>query len=79
MGLMHAADIVHGDLTTSNAMWVPQGKDSDRPGHVVVIDFGLVQQQGTVSIEEKGVDLYVLERALSSAHSERMDDMVSTS
>lgn len=63
LGKMHSANIIHGDLTTSN-MLVTQDSGSVR---LHLIDFGLsyVQQ----SSEDKAVDLYVLERALLSTHS----------
>ncbi|ORX46384.1 tp53rk protein-like protein [Piromyces finnis] len=56
---MHTIDIIHGDLTTSN-MILRDNKS------VVLIDFGL----GYTShlIEDKAVDLYVLERAFLSTH-----------
>jgi TP53 regulating kinase-like protein len=57
---MHDADVVHGDLTTSNV--IVRGTDSQ----VVLIDFGL-SSISTV-VEDKAVDLYVLERAFISTH-----------
>jgi len=60
VGRLHAAGLVHGDLTTSNAM-VRHGDQA-----LVLIDFGLAQS--TRSVEDFAVDLYVLERALLSAH-----------
>ncbi|ORX77050.1 TP53-regulating kinase-like protein [Anaeromyces robustus] len=56
---MHSIDIIHGDLTTSNLIL----RDDNA---VVLIDFGL----GYTShlIEDKAVDLYVLERAFISTH-----------
>ncbi|ESL06738.1 protein kinase [Trypanosoma rangeli SC58] len=78
VGLLHNADIVHGDLTTSNFMCRRQfleeqrltveelaAKGPDRDG-IVVIDFGLVMDKN--SAEERAVDLYVLERAVKSSH-----------
>ncbi|KZO97246.1 hypothetical protein CALVIDRAFT_497521 [Calocera viscosa TUFC12733] len=62
---MHRADIVHGDLTTSNMMLrrLPAPSTSSE---IVLIDFGL---SGTSSlVEDKAVDLYVLERAFASTH-----------
>lgn len=57
---MHDADVVHGDLTTSNVIV------QDGALGVVLIDFGLSSQSGTE--EDKAVDLYVLERAVDAAH-----------
>eukprot|EP00904_Undaria_pinnatifida_P003032 jgi/Undpi1/1272/HiC_scaffold_11.g04664.m1 len=54
------AQVVHGDLTTSNLM-VRNGSQ-----RVVAIDFGLASQQPLP--EDKAVDLYVLERAFISTH-----------
>jgi TP53 regulating kinase-like protein len=59
LGKMHAIDVIHGDLTTSN-MLLRAGED------IVLIDFGLSFISSLV--EDKGVDLYVLERALLSSH-----------
>ncbi|KAI5800088.1 kinase-like domain-containing protein [Geopyxis carbonaria] len=78
LGRLHAADIVHGDLTTSNVMvrtarrtgfLGTEGVVEAEKGmveDVVLIDLGL----GSMSTQEedKAVDLYVLERAFSSTH-----------
>lgn len=56
---LHDIDTVHGDLTTSNLLVTPEGD-------LVMIDFGL--SYGSNLIEDKAVDLYVLERAISSTH-----------
>lgn len=70
---MHEADIIHGDLTTSNMMLRSRGPSSNGKtsvdldhDEVVLIDFGL----SSVSAfpEDKAVDLYVLERAFASTH-----------
>ncbi|KAG6861046.1 hypothetical protein C0995_004547 [Termitomyces sp. Mi166 len=67
---MHAADVVHGDLTTSNMMLRHPSsftsEDTDTPTELVLIDFGLSYVSSLV--EDKAVDLYVLERAFSSTH-----------
>ncbi|WFD33472.1 hypothetical protein MCUN1_000285 [Malassezia cuniculi] len=52
---MHCADVIHGDLTTSNMMLRPDG-DSHQ---LVLIDFGLSSM--STFWEDKAVDLYVLE------------------
>ncbi|KAI9350163.1 kinase-like domain-containing protein, partial [Obelidium mucronatum] len=57
---LHNAEVVHGDLTTSNMM-LRTSSDS-----VVFIDFGLSFVSNLS--EDKAVDLYVLERALASTH-----------
>jgi len=58
IGKLHAHDIIHGDLTTSNMIL----KDNK----IFFIDFGL----GDFSkrIEDKGVDLNLLQEALKSTH-----------
>lgn len=69
IGKMHANNIIHGDLTTSNILINPKQPGDFTEYEVVFIDFGLSHyNQGT---EDKGVDLYVLERALLSTHSEQ--------
>ena len=82
VGRMHAAGVVHGDLTTSNLMLRPRGQKPEGSqeagdagaqtgtgvdGEVVLIDFGLATQ--SVQDEDRAVDLYVLERAFGSTHS----------
>lgn len=56
---LHNRGIIHGDITTSNMIFVD--------GRVHFIDFGLGEINGEV--EARGVDLHVLMEALSSAHS----------
>jgi TP53 regulating kinase-like protein len=65
IGKLHDADIVHGDLTTSN-MIVKQEASGELGTSVVLIDFGLGMMKPTQ--EDKAVDLYVLERAFVSTH-----------
>lgn len=67
---MHSSGIVHGDLTTSNIL-LTNAHCSDPYSFtdetkIAFIDFGLAQLEATA--EDKGVDLYVLERALISTH-----------
>ena len=62
VGTMHCNHIIHGDLTTSNLLLVGKPEDC----RIAVIDFGLASIEETA--EDKGVDLYVLERALLSTH-----------
>jgi TP53 regulating kinase-like protein len=64
IGKLHDAEIVHGDLTTSNIMVTED--DGQLTTDVVLIDFGLGMMKPTM--EDKAVDLYVLERAFISTH-----------
>ncbi|NWU90904.1 PRPK protein, partial [Upupa epops] len=59
---MHDEDLIHGDLTTSNILLRPPLEKLD----LVIIDFGLSFISGLP--EDKGVDLYVLEKAFLSIH-----------
>lgn len=63
IGKMHYTDVVHGDLTTSNMMIV---ENESEIHDIILIDFGLGMTRPV--IEDKAVDLYVLERALISTH-----------
>ncbi|MFH0956311.1 MAG: KEOPS complex kinase/ATPase Bud32 [Candidatus Aenigmatarchaeota archaeon] len=58
VAMLHSADIIHGDLTTSNMILKDDG--------IYLIDFGL----GKVShkVEDKATDLFLLWEALISAH-----------
>lgn len=82
VGSMHKVGIVHGDLTTSNLLLRPThpvvSSDNDNTelasieespsmeGDIVLIDFGLASN--STQDEDRGVDLYVLERAIGSTH-----------
>lgn len=72
IGKMHLAEVIHGDLTTSNIMIDDPSlscgaiKTTQTAPEIVLIDFGLGSMTST--IEEKAVDLYVLERAFISTH-----------
>lgn len=70
LGKMHTNNIIHGDLTTSNMLLVNKNDELSfnkiENLEIVFIDFGLAHVDG--SDEDKGVDLYVLERALVSTH-----------
>lgn len=58
IGELHGHDIIHGDLTTSNLMV--------RKGELIFIDFGL--SFFSEKVEDKAVDLFLLNRALESKH-----------
>lgn len=60
VGRLHKADVIHGDLTTSNIIF--RGREP------CFIDFGLGER--STEQEKKGVDLHLLKEALGSAHSE---------
>jgi TP53 regulating kinase-like protein len=59
---LHDADIIHGDLTTSNTILTPQNK-------LYLIDFGLSFESSR--IEDKAVDLHLLKEALEARHPNR--------
>ncbi|KAM9361416.1 EKC/KEOPS complex subunit TP53RK [Symphorus nematophorus] len=61
---MHDEDVIHGDLTTSN-MLLRCSAENGEP-ELVLIDFGLSYISALP--EDKGVDLYVLEKAFLSTH-----------
>jgi len=72
---IHSNGVIHGDITTSNILVVNQHSQNGDNAHngdnsgdvdIVMIDFGLSFGEGTP--EDKGVDLYVLERAFLSTH-----------
>jgi len=57
---LHKNNIVHGDLTTSNIILINNE-------YTCLIDFGL--GAFTTSIEDFGVDIHLMKRALNSTHS----------
>ncbi|TFY82157.1 hypothetical protein EWM64_g1849 [Hericium alpestre] len=65
---MHLVDIVHGDLTTSNMMLRHPSSTKTSKTDLMLIDFGL--SYTSTLVEDKAVDLYVLERAFASTHPE---------
>ncbi|KAG5337691.1 PRPK protein, partial [Acromyrmex charruanus] len=71
---LHSKHIIHGDLTTSNILLKNNSIESlyNNPSgaeaQFVIIDFGLARVDST--LEDKAVDLYVLERSLLNAHCE---------
>lgn len=67
IGLLHKASIVHGDLTTSNIILLPEEND------LVFVDFGLGYI--TDKLEDFGIDIYLLERAFISTHAEIFENI----
>ncbi|MBS7645555.1 MAG: Kae1-associated kinase Bud32 [Candidatus Bathyarchaeia archaeon] len=66
---LHTRNIIHGDLTTSNLIEAkPAGRylDTARRGMLFLIDFGL--SYFSSELEDRGVDLHLLKRALNSTH-----------
>jgi TP53 regulating kinase and related kinases len=64
IGLLHSSDLLHGDLTTSNIMISKEGVNAEN--YLYMIDFGLSYKSAIV--EDKAVDLYVLEKAFICSH-----------
>jgi TP53 regulating kinase-like protein len=74
IGKLHKNEIIHGDLTTSNVLIKKEHLTADgeiKDDSIYFIDFGLsfISSQ----LEDKAVDLYVLERALLSTHSNQAE------
>jgi Kae1-associated kinase Bud32 len=65
IGRMHGQGIIHGDLTTSNMIFTPQGE-------IVLIDFGLAYH--SKRIEDQAVDLHLFLQALESRHYQVKDE-----
>jgi TP53 regulating kinase-like protein len=82
---LHEADIIHGDLTTSN-MILQENKvirrdpklkgevDKEKLGSLYFIDFGL----GYISrkFEDKAVDLHLLKQALEAKHFKNWEELL---
>jgi len=58
VGSLHQNDIIHSDLTTSNAIL--------KKSKIYIIDFGL--SYISKKIEDKAVDIYLIKRALNTKH-----------
>lgn len=73
IGKLHYNQVIHGDLTTSNMLLkkstlINDNNDQEELMDIYLIDFGL--SVVSPQLEDKAVDLYVLERALASTHSQ---------
>ena len=64
IGRLHERSIIHGDLTTSNMIQTSDEK-------VFFIDFGLSLY--STEVEDRGVDLHLVRRALNSTHYKYVD------
>lgn len=60
---IHSGDVIHGDLTTSNAIWT--GED------FYLIDFGLSQVSDRT--EDRAMDVHLLKQVMYSSHPEVAD------
>ncbi len=71
---LHKSDIIHGDLTTSNMIFVEQIEISKENLKIYFIDFGL----GFISkkIEDKAVDLHLLKHALEAKHFKNANELI---
>src|SRR5881296_3610339 len=67
VGLLHAAGIVHGDLTTSNVVVTPSGQP-------FIVDFGMSRR--SIEAEDRGVDLHLLQRSIVASHSKNPSSMM---
>ncbi|MFA6089154.1 MAG: KEOPS complex kinase/ATPase Bud32 [Candidatus Woesearchaeota archaeon] len=67
---IHNADIIHGDLTTSNMIFCDSNNTTEEK--IYFIDFGLSYQ--SKKFEDKAVDLHLLFQALESKHYKVYDD-----
>lgn len=61
IAMLHAAGIVHGDLTTSNVILA----EPDRP---FLVDFGMSRR--SAQPEDRGVDLHLMWRSVSATHNQ---------
>ena len=64
---LHEGNVVHGDPTTSNVI-------VDKNNKLWLIDFGLSEMNAT--IETKGVDLHLIQRALETTHWDLQETML---
>ncbi len=65
VGKLHCAGIIHGDLTTSNIIYLNK--------EIYLIDFGLAYLNG--KYEDKAVDLHLLRQALEAKHFTNWEDL----
>lgn len=65
VALLHNADIIHNDLTTSNMLLSGEG--------LFLIDFGLGMT--STRVEDKAMDIVVLKKSLKVAHTDRFQTL----
>ena len=63
---LHDLNIIHGDLTTSNMIYV------EKEEKVYFIDFGLGYGNGKT--EDKAVDLHLIKQAIEAKHFEKWEE-----
>lgn len=63
---LHGQNIIHGDLTTSNVLMTEENA-------LFLIDFGLSIH--TMKIEDRAVDIHLLEQALESTHYKNKEEL----
>lgn len=63
---LHGQNIIHGDLTTSNMIYVEDNLHLSNHFQIYFIDFGLAFHSR--KIEDKAVDLHLLKQALEAKH-----------
>mgnify|MGYP001576805407 CR=1 FL=1 len=64
---IHDADIIHGDLTTSNLIY------NEKENKIYFIDFGLGFHSSRT--EDKAVDLHLIKQALEAKHFEKWEKL----
>ena len=64
---LHSGNVVHGDPTTSNVI-------VDKNTNLWLVDFGLSEMNAT--LETKGVDLHLIQRALETTHWDLQENML---
>jgi TP53 regulating kinase-like protein len=67
IALLHDGNVVHGDPTTSNVI-------VDDNTKLWLVDFGLSEMNAT--LETKGVDLHLIQRALETTHWDLQETML---
>ncbi len=67
VGKLHDQDIIHGDLTTSNMIQHQETRE------INFIDYGL--SSFSEKVEDKAVDMFLLDRALASTHPQQYPDI----
>ncbi|MHA1791555.1 MAG: Kae1-associated kinase Bud32 [Promethearchaeota archaeon] len=66
---MHELGVIHGDLTTSNLICLPDALT--RSSSFKFIDFGLSRY--SVSVEDISVDIHLFKRVISSTHADQFE------
>lgn len=77
LAAVHAADLVHGDVTTRNVMREGRAGAADHSGRIVLMDFGSAQDSRVADVVAFGTPMFMAPEVLAGAASDVRSDVYS--